>query len=91
MHASEQIAVRGDLSFGFPIPWDYAGMMPPPPGHPGSPGACKAILCMAASRAPALGTCRDVSSDSPQPQQSCEKTRVADTAPGAQTAPGPIK
>lgn len=39
-----------------------------PPGHPGCPGVCKATLCKAASRAPALGTCRNVSSTSPQPQ-----------------------
>lgn len=40
----------------------------PPPGHPGCPGLFETTLCKAARRAPALGTCRNVSSTSPQPQ-----------------------
>lgn len=39
------------------------------------PRGVQSYSVMAASRAPALGTCRNVSSASPQPQQSCEKTR----------------
>lgn len=88
MHDRELIAVRGYLSFGFPIPWDCAGMIPPPPGHAGSPGLCKATLCMSSSRAPADISVQPVHSHNSRVKR---QERVADQAPGAQTCPWPRK
>lgn len=95
MHVGEVIAVRGHLSFGVPIPWHCAGMMSAPPGHPGSPGVCRSAACMAASRAPALGTRRNEMSVQPVHRATTavwkNKRGVLSQPQELKPAPGPMK